>query len=55
SVGKAATDETFAAAAEIATEGANPLPQTQYKVKLVYGTVFDTLQRAYNRIWHGEG
>lgn len=54
-VGKPATDETFAAAAEIATEGANPLPQTQYKVKLIYGTVFDTLQRAYHRIWHGEG
>ncbi|MFZ4661461.1 MAG: FAD binding domain-containing protein [Caldilineaceae bacterium] len=54
-VGKATTDETFAAAAEIATEGAKPLPQTQYKVKLIYGTVFDTLQRAYNRIWHGEG
>ena len=54
-VGKAATAETFAAAAKIATEGAKPLPQTQYKVKLVYGTVFDTLQRAYNRIRHGEG
>lgn len=54
-VGKAATEETFAAAAEIATAGAKPLPQTQYKVKLVYGTVFDTLQRAYNRIRHGEG
>jgi xanthine dehydrogenase YagS FAD-binding subunit len=54
-VGKPATDETFAAAAEIATEGANPLPQTGYKVKLIYGTVFDTLQRAYHRIWGGEG
>ncbi|NJL06378.1 MAG: molybdopterin dehydrogenase [Chloroflexaceae bacterium] len=54
-VGKPATDESFAVAAELATAGANPLPQTGYKVKLIYGTVFDTLQRAYNRIWSGEG
>lgn len=54
-VGKTATEETFAAAAEIATEGATPLPQTQYKVKLIYGTIFDTLHRAYHRIWGGEG
>lgn len=54
-VGKSATDETFAAAAEIATEGANPLPQTGYKVKLIYGTVLDTLDRALNRIGGGEG
>lgn len=54
-VGKPATDESFSAAAEIAMEGANPLPQTGYKVPLIYGTVFDTLQRAYNRIWGGEG
>lgn len=54
-VGKPATDESFAVAAELATAGANPLPQTGYKVKLIYGTVFDTLQRAYNRIWGGEG
>ncbi len=54
-VGKPATEQTFAAAAQIATEGTNPLPQTGYKVKLIYGTVLDTMQRAYDRIWHGEG
>ncbi|MEM7034550.1 MAG: FAD binding domain-containing protein [Chloroflexota bacterium] len=53
--GQPATDATFEAAAKLATEGANPLPQTGYKVPLIYGTVLETLNRAYNRIWGGEG
>jgi len=53
--GQAATEETFKAAAKIATEGASPLPQTNYKVPLIYGTVLETLNRAYNRVWGGEG
>ena len=53
--GQKANDETFEAAAKIAIEGANPLPQTQYKIPLIYGTVLETLQRAYNRVWGGEG
>lgn len=53
--GALATEATFEAAAKLATEGANPLPQTGYKVPLVYGTVLETLNRAYNRIWDGEG
>lgn len=53
--GQQATDATFEAAARIATQGANPLPQTTYKIPLIYGTVLETLQRAYNRVWGGEG
>ncbi len=54
-VGQPATEETFEAAAKVAIEGVNPLPQTTYKVPLIYGTVLETLNRAYNRIWGGEG
>jgi xanthine dehydrogenase YagS FAD-binding subunit len=53
--GQPATDATFEAAARLAIEGASPLPQTSYKVPLVYGTVLETLNRAYNRVWGGEG
>jgi len=53
--GQTATDETFEHAARIALEGVNPLPQTHYKIPLIYGTVLETLQRAYNRVWGGEG
>ncbi len=53
--GQSATEATFEAAAKVATEGASPLPQTGYKVPLIYGTVLETLNRAYNRIWGGEG
>lgn len=53
--GQPATDATFEAAARLAMEGASPLPQTGYKVPLVYGTVLETLNRAYNRVWGGEG
>jgi xanthine dehydrogenase YagS FAD-binding subunit len=45
-VGKPASAETFAAAAAIATQGASPLPMTEYKVALVEGTVLETLERA---------
>lgn len=54
-VGRPATQATFENAAQIASEGANPLPMTGYKVKLIYGTVLETLDRAYNRVWGGEG
>ncbi|MEM7126993.1 MAG: FAD binding domain-containing protein [Chloroflexota bacterium] len=53
--GQPATEATFEAAAKRAIEGVTPLPQTGYKVPLIYGTVFETLNRAYNRIWGGEG
>ena len=39
-------DATMEKAAKIATEGANPSPDTAYKVDLVYGTVYETLRRA---------
>ncbi len=54
-VGKAATAVTFASAAKLAADGANPLPQTGYKVPLLVGTVQETIERAYNRVWGGEG
>lgn len=53
--GQPATEAVFAAAARAAIEGVSPLPQTGYKVPLVYGTVLETLNRAYNRVWSGEG
>lgn len=53
--GQKATDDTFERAAKAAIEGVNPLPQTRYKIPLIYGTVLETLQRAYNRVWGGEG
>lgn len=45
-VGQLATEETFQAAAKLATAGANPLPQTGYKVPLVSGTVLEALLQA---------
>lgn len=47
--------ETFTAAAQLATSDAQPLPMTGYKLKLLQGTVYETLQRAYQRVWGGEG
>lgn len=46
--GQPATEATLEAAARKATEGANPLPQTAYKVPMIYGTVLSTLQQAVN-------
>lgn len=54
-VDKAATAVTFANAAQLAADGAKPLPQTGYKVPLLVGTVQETIQRAYDRVWGGEG
>jgi xanthine dehydrogenase YagS FAD-binding subunit len=54
-VGRSATMATFEQAAKLATEGATPLPQTGYKVPLLYGTVLETIDRAYKRVWGGEG
>lgn len=45
-VGKPASAASFAEAAAIATDGARPLPMTKYKVRLVEGTVLETLERA---------
>jgi len=39
------TDEAIAAAAAACAEGANPLPETGYKVELVAATVQETLER----------
>jgi len=47
-IGQAATAVICAQAAELAAAGANPLPQTVYKVKLLVGTVLETLERAIN-------
>ena len=44
--GQPATAATLGAAAQLATKQANPLPQSAYKVQMVYGTVLETLQRA---------
>jgi xanthine dehydrogenase YagS FAD-binding subunit len=43
-LGKPASAQTFAAAATAATEGANPLPQTGYKLDLLQGLVRDLLE-----------
>jgi xanthine dehydrogenase YagS FAD-binding subunit len=48
-VGKPVGIETFERAADAAAEGANPLPMTGYKVRLLRGTVFETLNRASGR------
>jgi len=47
--GVASTHATLEAAAQLATKHANPLPQTAYKVQMVYGTVLETLQRAVEK------
>jgi xanthine dehydrogenase YagS FAD-binding subunit len=47
-VGKPAKQETFAEAAKLATDGAKPLPMTEYKLELVEGTVLEALERASN-------
>ncbi|GAA5017393.1 xanthine dehydrogenase family protein subunit M [Terrabacter aeriphilus] len=43
--GSTLDDDTIAAAARRATEGANPLPETGYKVQLVEATVREVLER----------
>lgn len=45
-VGRPATRELFARAASAATGGVRPLPQTGYKVQLLWGIVLDTLVAA---------
>lgn len=54
-IGQPATEATFAQAAALAKEGVTPLPQTGYKVPLLYGTVLETIERAYKRVWGSEG
>ena len=44
--GHPADDETLRAAAEVAIEGANPLPQSAYKADFLVGTVLEALERA---------
>lgn len=53
--GKTADEYTFKAAAQLGSEGANPLPQTKYKVEMIAGTLFETLCRAKEGKWGGEG
>jgi len=43
--GSTLDDDTVAAAARLATEGASPLPETGYKVQLVEATVLEVLER----------
>ncbi|WP_243722801.1 FAD binding domain-containing protein [Actinomadura sp. 7K507] len=45
-LGKPAAEETLAAAADLATARATPLPQTAYKLPLLRTTVLDTLTAA---------
>lgn len=54
-VGKKAGEETFSAASKLASQGAEPLPGTTYKVELTENAVLETLNRAHQRIWGGEG
>jgi CO/xanthine dehydrogenase FAD-binding subunit len=54
-VGQPTQTATFDQAAKMATDGVSPLPQTGYKVPLLYGTVLETLERAQQRVWGGEG
>jgi xanthine dehydrogenase YagS FAD-binding subunit len=44
-VGSSLDDDTLSAAAAAAAEGANPLPETGYKVQLVEATVGEVLER----------
>ncbi len=45
-VGQPAGAEVFERAAAVAVEGANPLPMTGYKLRLMRGTVLETLELA---------
>ncbi len=53
--GKEESEWVFSEAGKVASKGASPLPQTEYKVALVERTVFETLRRAKEGIWGGEG
>lgn len=46
-VGQEATAATFARAAELATEGATPLPQAAWKTRVLSGSVLTALERAH--------
>lgn len=45
-LGQPATPATLVTAAQVALEGANPLPQTVWKLVFLTGTVLETLERA---------
>lgn len=53
--GRSPNESIFREAGEIAAAAANPLPMTEYKVEMVKATVFETLRRADQGIWGGEG
>lgn len=53
--GRPANEEVFKEAAAAAVSKVKPLPQTQYKVPLLYGTILTTLERAQAGVWGGEG
>ena len=44
-VGSTLDDETVTSAAAVAAQGANPLPETGYKVTLIEATVLEVLER----------
>lgn len=52
--GQPADETTLRAAAELAAEGANPLPQTAYKSEFLVGTVLESLERAA-KVSSGDG
>jgi xanthine dehydrogenase YagS FAD-binding subunit len=43
--GSSLEDATISVAAQACTQGANPLPETRYKVDLIAATVTETLER----------
>ena len=43
-VGQTLSDEVIAQAARVSTDGANPLPETGYKVDLIAGSVTQAME-----------
>ena len=53
--GRPATPEALERAASLSGSGASPLPMTRYKLELLPGTVFETLERALRGPGAGRG
>ena len=47
-VGQAATQAMLENAAEVSAENSNPLPQSAWKVEMMVGTIFHTLEMGLN-------
>ena len=45
-IGKTPNQSAFEEAARMAQSGANPIPQTDYKVKLIFGTIMAAFEQA---------